>query len=227
MRNPKWHRDEIILALDLYFDKDRGTISNTNAKIIELSKILNLLPIFEDKPDEVKFRNENGVCLKLSNFLAIDPNYAGKGMTGGSKLDEELFFEYKDKLHELNNIATEIKKITTDSNLINDIKKIEDDELTETDNVKEGQVIYKLHKVRERDKKIIKAKKDKFKKLYGRVYCEKCGFDFEKVYGEIGKDFIECHHIIPLHKSDYTKTTRLEDLILLCSNCHRMEHRRL
>jgi hypothetical protein len=35
-RNPKWHRDEIILALDLYLDKERGSIDKSNPKIIEL-----------------------------------------------------------------------------------------------------------------------------------------------------------------------------------------------
>jgi 5-methylcytosine-specific restriction enzyme A len=82
MRNPKWHRDEIILALDLYFSLDRGSIDHKNPKIIELSKTLNALPLFPDRPDEDRFRNSNGVTLKLSNFLAFDPNYKGKGMTG-------------------------------------------------------------------------------------------------------------------------------------------------
>ena len=72
MRNPKWHRDEIILALDLYFRLDPGQISARNPAIIELSKVLNKLPIHEERPDSVKFRNPNGVGLKLSNFLAID-----------------------------------------------------------------------------------------------------------------------------------------------------------
>lgn len=51
MRNPKWNRDEIILALDLYFDKERGSIDANNSKIIELSNLLNSLSIFENKPD--------------------------------------------------------------------------------------------------------------------------------------------------------------------------------
>lgn len=74
MRNPKWQRDEIILALDLYFNLESGQMNATNNDIIELSKILNQLPIHENRPDEVRFRNPNGVALKLSNFLAIDPN---------------------------------------------------------------------------------------------------------------------------------------------------------
>lgn len=225
MKNPNWHRDEIILALDLYFDKDRGAISPSNRKIIELSKILNRLPIIQEKPDEAKFRNPNGVSLKLSNFLAVDPNYNGEGMSRGSKLDKQLFNEYSSDLPLLKILALKIKKIVEDEKLLNELKYVEEDETSDT--VNEGKVIYKLHKIRERDTKIIKAKKEAFKKINGRVYCEKCGFDFEKTYGAIGKDFIECHHIIPLHKFDYIKTTKLEDLMLLCSNCHRMEHRRM
>ncbi len=28
--------------------------------------------------------------------------------------------------------------------------------------------------------------------------CKGCGFDFEKTYGDLGKDFIHVHHITPL-----------------------------
>ena len=68
MRNPKWHRDEIMLALELYFRIEPGQIHARNPEIIELSEVLNSLPIHKDRPDEVKFRNPNGVGLKLSNL---------------------------------------------------------------------------------------------------------------------------------------------------------------
>ena len=89
MRNPKWHRDEIILALDLYFSPGRGPIDKKNPRIIELSQLLNRLPLPLDRPDAEKFRNPDGVTFKLSNFLALDKHYSGKGMTHGSKLDGE------------------------------------------------------------------------------------------------------------------------------------------
>lgn len=89
MRNPKWHRDEIILALNLYLDPYRGSIDSRNPNIIELSNLLNMLPIFEVKPDSEKFRNPNGVSLKMSNFLALDPKYHGRGMSSYSKLDKK------------------------------------------------------------------------------------------------------------------------------------------
>jgi 5-methylcytosine-specific restriction protein A len=225
MRNPKWHRDEIILALDLYFSKDRGSIDDKNSKIIELSKTLNDLPLFPDRPDEEKFRNPNGVTLKLSNFLVFDPEYKGRGMTGGSKLDEQVFKEFYNNKDKLAAIASEIKKVATNEEIKTKIYSIEDDELTKTDSVMEGQVLYKLHKVRERDFEIVKAKKRQIFDVFGRLACEACVFEFEEYYGEIGKGYIECHHRTPLSSFKLASKTTLEDLSLVCSNCHRMLHR--
>ncbi len=57
--------------------------------------------------------------------------------------------------------------------------------------------------------------------------CYACDFNFEEVYGERGKDFIEIHHIKPLSKlGEEVKIDPETDLIPLCANCHRMVHRR-
>lgn len=226
MRNPKWHRDEIILALDLYFDKDLGPVDSRNPKIIALSELLNRLPIFDHKPDQQTFRNPNGVTLKLSNFKALDPNYKGKGMEAYSKLDKEVFEEFSSNTKLLHRIANEIRQISEDTKLSNEVSKIENDEMSETDSVKEGQLLYKLHKVRERDRRIIEAKKKKVLKEKGELKCEACNFDFGKTYGVMGKGYIECHHLIPLANFQINKETKLDDLALLCSNCHRMIHKK-
>ncbi len=55
--------------------------------------------------------------------------------------------------------------------------------------------------------------------------CMACGFNFGEYYGEIGKDFIEVHHVVPLSESGRTETNPATDLIVLCSNCHRIIHR--
>ncbi|MFN0215817.1 MAG: HNH endonuclease [Saprospiraceae bacterium] len=57
----------------------------------------------------------------------------------------------------------------------------------------------------------------------GHLYCEACGFNFQTVYGQ---DFIECHHKFPIAASG-PRTNTLEDLALVCSNCHRMLHRKI
>jgi 5-methylcytosine-specific restriction protein A len=56
--------------------------------------------------------------------------------------------------------------------------------------------------------------------------CSICGFDFQKTYGDIGKDYIEVHHITQVSDmgEDYI-VKPLEDLVPLCSNCHSMIHR--
>jgi 5-methylcytosine-specific restriction enzyme A len=225
MRNPKWHRDEIILALDLYFRTDRGSIDKSNPKIIELSETLNKLPLFPERPDAEKFRNPNGVSLKLSNFLALDPAYKGKGMEGGSKLDEIVFKEFASDKERLYRLANEIRKVSNDQALKGKIYQIEEDEQTVGDSVMEGQIIYKLHKLRERDSDIVKYKKRQAISLVGHLECEVCIFDFHKVYGDIGYGYIECHHRTPLSKFEVESKTTLDDLALVCANCHRMLHR--
>lgn len=60
---------------------------------------------------------------------------------------------------------------------------------------------------------------------YGYV-CQVCGMDFEKVYGEIGKDFIEVHHLNPISNTDGEHVLDPKTgLVPLCSNCHSMIHR--
>jgi len=227
MRNPKWHRDEIILALDLYFSDDRGSIDDKNKKIVHLSKILNDLPLFTHRPDETRFRNANGVTLKLANFLVFDPEYKGKGMSSGSKLDKSVFEEFYHERKKLRRIAAEIIKVAEDPNLRNELSKVEEDEQTKMDSVLEGQVLYKLHKFKERNVRIITSKKDQVFKNLGKLACEACVFEFEGYYGEIGKGYIECHHRTPLSSFKVATTTTLDDLALVCSNCHRMLHRRI
>jgi 5-methylcytosine-specific restriction protein A len=226
-RNPKWHRDEILLALHLYFSPDRGSIDKKNPKIIALSKLLESLPLVMNRPDEEKFRNANGVTMKLSNFLPFDENYTGKGMTRGSKLDKELFKKFVNKKEELNNIVKEIKNVTANVNIKNEILHIEEDEQTFEDQVEEGTILYKLHKVRERVPLIIKRKKAEILKKQGKLLCEVCGFDFHDSYGELGKGFIECHHRTPLASIKASTQTSLKDLALVCSNCHRMLHKNI
>ncbi len=56
--------------------------------------------------------------------------------------------------------------------------------------------------------------------------CQVCGMDFETRYGEIGKDFIEVHHLNPIAETDGEHALDpMEGLVPLCSNCHSMIHR--
>lgn len=62
---------------------------------------------------------------------------------------------------------------------------------------------------------------------YHGCKCAICGFDFREVYGEIGKGYIQVHHIVPLNElKQVLKINPQTDLIPVCSNCHSMVHRR-
>lgn len=89
-------------------------------------------------------------------------------------------------------------------------------------------------KVTERKKKVLHARFDrlgnvssKVKKVKGST-CEACGFNFEEIYGGLGSNFIEIHHLVPFSELSVETSRQLDpirDFAALCANCHRMIHR--
>jgi 5-methylcytosine-specific restriction protein A len=91
---------------------------------------------------------------------------------------------------------------------------------------REGQRLLRLHWERERKPELSKAKKQAVLVTIGRLACEACDFDFASVYGELGAGFAECHHVSPLSELEGPRETTLDDLAIVCANCHRMLHKR-
>lgn len=92
----------------------------------------------------------------------------------------------------------------------------------------EGQEKLVQHKIYERNAKLINDAKNNFMNEHnGKLFCEICKFDFSDYYGEIGKCFIEAHHKKPVSQMKAGDETKVEDLVMVCSNCHRMIHRKL
>ncbi|HHW4399709.1 HNH endonuclease [Aeromonas hydrophila] len=89
----------------------------------------------------------------------------------------------------------------------------------------EGNPRLLAHIKRERNQKIVKLKKRQILERTGKLVCEVCSFDFKKVYGVLGEDFCEIHHLIKLADAEKQVETTLSDLAVVCSNCHRMLHR--
>lgn len=90
----------------------------------------------------------------------------------------------------------------------------------------EGAVSWVMHLRRERNRAIVEEKKNQIFNEKQTLACEVCEFDFEKIYGEHGKDYCEVHHKVPLASAGKGTKTQLHDLAIVCSNCHRMLHRR-
>ena len=100
-------------------------------------------------------------------------------------------------------------------------------DLTEDDeSFEEGKKQLTKHICYERNHRVIFLAKQKFKQKHNKLFCVICDFDFEKVYGEIGKDYIEGHHSIPVSDIPQGYRTKPEDIVIVCSNCHKMLHRK-
>ena len=55
--------------------------------------------------------------------------------------------------------------------------------------------------------------------------CVVCGFNFSATYGNRGRGFAECHHLLPFSVLRGRRISTLDEAITVCSNCHRMLHR--
>ena len=62
------------------------------------------------------------------------------------------------------------------------------------------------------------------KKAISDFRCEVCEFNFRETYGNIGDRHIVAHHIEPIGGRPTATKTTLNDLALVCDNCHAMLH---
>jgi predicted HNH restriction endonuclease len=89
----------------------------------------------------------------------------------------------------------------------------------------EGRESFKKHRRLERDGELpMRAKRDRLAAV-GHLSCDVCRFNFSNVYGALGEGFIEAHHTVPIAEMAGERKTKLSELALVCSNCHRMLHR--
>lgn len=90
-------------------------------------------------------------------------------------------------------------------------------------------IITHLRRERTRDPKAAQAKRTAVRQANdGRLSCEHCNNDLYAVYPpEIAEGIFDIHHTIPLADMSEDHETALEDLLCLCANCHRAEHRRM
>lgn len=104
-----------------------------------------------------------------------------------------------------------------DEPTVQDVIEIREDEQAYA----EGRIVTRTVKQRQRSRTLVKDAKEQFKQEEGHLFCEVCGFDFGAFYGI---DYIEAHHTRAIADYDEDSETTIEDLAMLCANCHRMIH---
>lgn len=133
---------------------------------------------------------------------------SGKGIT---EAEVEAILEYG-----FSTVGDVMRKLTE----VDRIGFTEDDE-----GFPEGKIKLKQHLIRERNPEVIQLAKEHFLQKHGKLFCEVCEFDFQQYYGELGNGYIEGHHTKPVSEMDDNHETKVEDIALVCANCHRMLHR--
>ncbi len=223
-RNPPWSRDELILALDLYLRHRESPLGKESKEVIGLSEFLNRMGKVLGLVETDSYRNANGVYMKMMNFRHHDPEYVKDGRVGltrGNKDEVVVWEEFSGDRVLLEQVVTAIRA-TVETHVID--RELEGEDELGIIEAKEGKILSRLHRVRERNRKLVEAKKKRVLKETGSLICEACGFDFVSKYGPVAEGIIDVHHTKPIHTLMPGETTKLDDLTLLCANCHRVVH---
>lgn len=172
-------------------------------KLIAKTDVLNAIPVSTTLWKDVNFQGiSQGNACEIANISNI-ANYDILLQDIWEKFVPFFRADYISSTNFTESIEAEIEN--TDSTI----------------SVMEGKLRLVTHFARERDRNIIRAKKKQALQS-GNLNCEICQFSF---IDKFGVEFIECHHKTPISQSGVTETT-LNDLGLVCANCHRMLHKK-
>jgi 5-methylcytosine-specific restriction protein A len=215
-----WEREELILAGDLVVRNGWRQIPATDPRVIELSALLRRLPLHPVEDRSPDFRNVNSVARKTADIATNRPGHTGRATNSGAPT-KRVIAELTAQPELMHQLALSIR----DAEGRGDFEPLTAPVPDEEEGAAEGRLLIRRHVAYERDRALRRRKLQEALREGRPLVCEVCGFDFEETYGDRGRGYIECHHIVPLHVGGVGRR-RLSDLSLLCANCHRMVHAR-
>lgn len=229
-RSADWSWPELVLACDiLHLQGWERTVRADEASVGRLSSFLRALdPGLAVSP---QYRSTNSVQHKLEDMRTVHPSYRGRPTRGGALTGQvvDAYLANPDLMHHLaQTLWSDPKLVATAPDDVE--TKLDTSDLADVDAVNiasafEGAVMQRWASHRERNPRLRSAKIEQERDANGAVACHVCSFNFSTFYPNHGEDYIEVHHQVPLHISGEVET-KLDDLTLLCANCHRMIHRR-
>jgi 5-methylcytosine-specific restriction enzyme A len=209
--NPKWTKEETILALDLLYRHGRP-LDRGHPDVVELSHLLRSADIIPLERHSETFRNPDGVALKMQNLLsAIDPS---RGLSS-SALDRATVEEMpRQKAAEVAALASAIRIALQNPFPPPDLDQDEDEFFIE------GKLLSTRHRQRER-----RLRKRLLLQRGNPLVCDICDFSPPGHERALQESFFEAHHTVPLATAEGLRKTSIADMALLCANCHRFAHR--
>jgi predicted HNH restriction endonuclease len=176
-----------------------------------------------DSRNEIRWRNN----LAFIRKHLVSDGYVSDSVRGEWRITEKGRIHFDQLCHKAMKISSfryvsnqallKIKDIISSPFSISDENAI----TGETQSFEGGKTLYwTTHYERQAD---LRAKAVE---IHG-VVCMGCGFSFEQKYGDLGRGFIEVHHVKPVSSlENKVAVNPRSDMIALCSNCHSIVHRR-
>ena len=199
----------MIIVLDHYVNGPTRH-KKYHSELIEIGELLGLSP--------------SSVEIRISNYKARDPEYLSqgkRGFPGGGDHVDAIWKEFFGKNDLLRSEAVAAWK------RLREMKEPNDPVIGHSEQYEEGHLKLRTHFQRERSRQLVLDAKTYCKKNKGCLSCEVCGISPSATYGDRGDSAIEAHHRSPMSDLLVPGTSRIEDLALVCANCHRVIHGRL
>ena len=209
-----WSKEELLFLLKFWSEKG-GDISRKSQDFQKIhTDIKNINSLYK-----IKAKTPLQIHKKLQDLNELSSNFNDKTLEQTQEIKILKSFDLKNnefiEMHK--NISQALKSFHKLNLNLDDIHF----------EAEEGKILSALHHYKERDKKIVEAKKLSILAKFNKLSCEACDFNFKEFYGERGNGYIECHHLLPVSQMSLNHKTKLDDLCLLCSNCHRMIHKNI
>ena len=207
MANVSFTRDEAILALDVLYFAEDIRLNKESKEIVELSELLNELPIIPISARGEVFRNCHGISNQINTFRRSYSKGVKDSNVGAIFYSTAEFRGRKDELHKIACAIRHNREFFKTATFGSEF---------EGEDFPEGALLYHLHRVLEaRDgRKIVPAEN-----------CEICHLNLSEVYKPISGNFLQCHLTVPITELNGSKHYKTDDFITVCPNCHAMVHK--
>lgn len=216
--------DLIIPALNyLLLNKENGL------KTSELINLLsNELEISGHDLEIISGRNDTYFSQKVRNLVS-HRTLEGKKLAIYRKIG-------RDGLHKITNKGEKylLKNVNNFTFILdNNFNEIQRKDVIEKDYsnliIEEGFTKFSQIITKSRSRRLVIIAKEHYSKN-GKIYCSACDFNFENFYGEIGRGYIEIHHLEPIYarEDNFEQSVKeaISGVVPVCANCHKIIHRK-
>lgn len=221
---PLENKSFVMDAMDFDVIEDDGitvTLAPLRVSILRTDFAVELQDRFEAIAKDVA--EAHGVAENYPKIAAAISDHAAKIMAGINSVEirktADAYIAAQAEHFGMTNASSATNLIKFES--------LPETDLEEEITGKEGRMLTRVHAYKERDRKFAAMAKKHYKtKNGGKLWCVACDLQPEALYDDRGERCIEAHHKIPIEELQPDSITRIDDMAMVCANCHRVIHSR-